>query len=237
MTEKKERIAKIMASAGLCSRRTAEQWILDGRVKVNGVVLETPAFTVSSEDVILVDDKPIAQKQERRLWCYHKPTGLVTTHKDPQGRPTVFDSLPKYLPRVISVGRLDLNSEGLLLLTTDGSLARELEHPSKGWKRRYRVRIHGVLTPEMQKRLSKGITIQGIRYAPCETVVEQVKGTNSWISITLTEGKNREIRKLMAFFGLDVTRLIRVSYGPFQLGNLEKGEVREVSKKMMKELL
>lgn len=237
MTEKKERIAKIMASAGLCSRRTAEQWILDGRVKVNGVVLETPAFTVSSEDIILVDDKPIAQKQERRLWCYHKPTGLVTTHKDPQGRPTVFDSLPKYLPRVISVGRLDLNSEGLLLLTTDGGLARELEHPSKGWKRRYRVRIHGVLTPEMQKRLSKGITIQGIRYAPCETVVEQVKGTNSWISITLTEGKNREIRKLMAFFGLDVTRLIRVSYGPFQLGNLEKGEVREVSKKMMKELL
>ena len=174
MTEKKERIAKIMASAGLCSRRTAEQWILDGRVKVNGVVLETPAFTVSSEDIILVDDKPIAQKQERRLWCYHKPTGLVTTHKDPQGRPTVFDSLPKYLPRVISVGRLDLNSEGLLLLTTDGDLARELEHPSKGWKRRYRVRIHGILTPEMQKRLAKGITIQGIRYAPCETVVEQI---------------------------------------------------------------
>ncbi len=237
MTEKKERIAKIMASAGLCSRRTAEQWILDGRVKVNGVVLETPAFTVSSEDIILVDDKPIAQKQERRLWCYHKPTGLVTTHKDPQGRPTVFDSLPKYLPRVISVGRLDLNSEGLLLLTTDGELARELEHPSKGWKRRYRVRIHGILTPEMQKRLAKGITIQGIRYAPCETVVEQIKGTNSWISITLTEGKNREIRKLMAFFGLEVTRLIRVSYGPFQLGNLEKGAVREISKKVMKELL
>ena len=237
MTEKKERIAKIMASAGLCSRRTAEQWILDGRVKVNGVVIETPAFTVSAEDIILVDDKPIAQKQETRLWCYHKPTGLVTTHKDPQGRPTVFDSLPKYLPRVISVGRLDLNSEGLLLLTTDGGLARELEHPSKGWKRRYRVRIHGILTPEMQKRLSKGISIDGIRYAPCETVVEQVKGTNSWISITLTEGKNREIRKLMAFFGLEVTRLIRVSYGPFQLGNLEKGEVREVSKKMMKELL
>ena len=237
MTEKKERIAKIMASAGLCSRRTAEQWILDGRVKVNGELLKTPAFTVSKDDIILVDDKPIAQKQETRLWCYHKPTGLVTTHKDPQGRATVFESLPKYLPRVISVGRLDLNSEGLLLLTTDGALARELEHPSKGWKRRYRVRIHGVLTPEMQKRLSKGITIQGIRYAPCEAVVEQLKGTNSWISITLTEGKNREIRKLMAFFGLEVTRLIRVSYGPFQLGNLQKGEVREISKKAMKELL
>lgn len=237
MTEKKERIAKIMASAGLCSRRTAEQWILDGRVKVNGELLKTPAFTVSKDDIILVDDKPISQKQETRLWCYHKPTGLVTTHKDPQGRATVFESLPKYLPRVISVGRLDLNSEGLLLLTTDGALARELEHPSKGWKRRYRVRIHGVLTPEMQKRLSKGITIQGIRYAPCEAVVEQLKGTNSWISITLTEGKNREIRKLMAFFGLEVTRLIRVSYGPFQLGNLQKGEVREISKKAMKELL
>lgn len=237
MTEKKERIAKIMASAGLCSRRDAEKWILDGRVKVNGVVLTTPAFTVSEEDVILVDGKPIAEKQERRLWCYHKPTGLVTTHKDPQGRPTVFASLPKYLPRVISVGRLDLNSEGLLLLTTDGALARELEHPSKGWKRKYRVRIHGTLTPEIQKRLAKSVTIQGIRYAPCEAVVEQVKGTNTWISITLTEGKNREIRKLMAFFGLEVTRLIRISYGPFQLGNLEKGEVREVSKKALKELL
>lgn len=237
MTEKKERIAKIMASAGLCSRRDAEKWILDGRVKVNGVVLTTPAFTVSEDDVILVDGKPIAEKQERRLWCYHKPTGLVTTHKDPQGRPTVFASLPKYLPRVISVGRLDLNSEGLLLLTTDGALARELEHPSKGWKRKYRVRIHGTLTPEIQKRLAKGVTIQGIRYAPCEAVIEQVKGTNTWISITLTEGKNREIRKLMAFFGLEVTRLIRISYGPFQLGNLEKGEVREVSKKALKELL
>lgn len=237
MTEKKERIAKIMAACGLCSRRVAEEWILNGRVKVNGVVLTTPAFTVSSDDEILVDDKPIGDKQERRLWCYHKPVGLVTTHKDPQGRKTVFESLPKYLPRVISVGRLDLNSEGLLLLTTDGELARELEHPSKGWKRRYRVRIHGILTPDIQKCLAKGVTIQGIKYAPCEAVVEQVKGTNSWISITLTEGKNREIRKLMAFFGLDVTRLIRVSYGPFQLGNLSKGEVREVSKKAMKELL
>lgn len=237
MTENKERIAKIMAAAGLCSRRVAEQWILDGRVKVNGEVLTTPAFTVSADDKILVDDKPLGEKQERRLWCYHKPTGLVTTHKDPQGRKTVFDSLPNYLPRVISVGRLDLNSEGLLLLTTDGALARELEHPSKGWKRRYRVRIHGILTPEIQKRLAKGVTIKGIRYAPCEAVLEQVKGTNSWISVTLTEGKNREIRKLMSFFGLEVTRLIRVSYGPFQLGNLSKGEVREVSKKAMKELL
>lgn len=237
MTEKKERIAKIMAAAGLCSRRTAEEWILAGRVKVNNQVLTTPAFTVSSDDIILVDEKPILGKQERRLWCYHKPTGLVTTHKDPQGRATVFDSLPKYLPRVISVGRLDLNSEGLLLLTTDGELARELEHPSKGWKRKYRVRVHGIFTPEIQKRLAKGVKIDGIQYAPCEAVLESQKGTNSWLSITLTEGKNREIRKLMSFFKLEVTRLIRVSYGPFQLGNLAKGEVREVSKKALKELI
>ncbi len=237
MTEKKERIAKVMAAAGLCSRRVAEQWIEAGRVSVNGKILTTPACLVDESDTVLVDGKPLAGKQESRLWCYHKPTGLVTTHKDPQGRPTVFASLPAYLPRVVSVGRLDLNSEGLLLLTTDGALARTLEHPSKGWKRKYRVRVHGVMTPEIQSRLAKGVTIDGIRYAPCEVVVEKVQGTNTWVLITLTEGKNREIRKLMDNFGLKVTRLIRISYGPFQLGNLEKGEVREVSKKAMKDLL
>lgn len=237
MTEKKERIAKIMAAAGLCSRRTAEQWILDGRVQVNGQKLITPACTVGDADIVLVDGQPLGGKQERRVWCYHKPTGLVTTHKDPQGRETVFEKLPKYLPRVISIGRLDLNSEGLLLLTTDGELARELEHPSKGWKRRYRVRVHGILTPEMQDKLQKGVTVDGMRYASCEAVVERTQGTNSWLLVTLTEGKNREIRNLMSFFGLDVTRLIRVSYGPFQLGNLEKGDVREVSKKALKDFL
>ncbi len=237
MTEKKERIAKVIAGAGLCSRRTAEQWILAGRVKVNGQQLTTPAHVVGVEDIVLVDDKPIGGKQEQRLWCYHKPTGLVTTHKDPQGRPTVFESLPAHLPRVVSVGRLDLNSEGLLLLTTDGALARQLEHPSKGWKRKYRVRVHGAFTPDVQQRLAKGVTVSGIRYAPCETVVEKVQGTNTWLLVTLTEGKNREIRKLMDYFGLKVTRLIRIAYGPFQLGNLEKGCVREVTKKAMKELL
>ena len=237
MTEKKERIAKIMAGAGLCSRRVAEEWILDGRVSVNGEKLITPAFTVSQSDIITIDGKPIGTKQETRLWCYHKPTGLVTTHKDPQGRPTVFEKLPSYLPRVISVGRLDLNSEGLLLLTTDGELARRLEHPTMGWKRKYRVRIHGILTPEIQKKIEKGITIKGIKYAPCSIEVERTQGTNSWLQITLTEGKNREIRNIMAHFSLPVTRLIRISYGPFQLGNLEKGGVREVTKKALKELL
>lgn len=237
MTEKKERIAKIMAGAGLCSRRVAEEWILDGRVSVNGEKLTTPAFTVSQSDIITIDGKPIGTKQETRLWCYHKPIGLVTTHKDPQGRPTVFEKLPSYLPRVISVGRLDLNSEGLLLLTTDGELARRLEHPTMGWKRKYRVRIHGILTPEIQKKIEKGITIKGIKYAPCSIEVERTQGTNSWLQITLTEGKNREIRNIMAHFSLPVTRLIRISYGPFQLGNLEKGCVREVTKKALKELL
>ncbi len=237
MIEKKERIAKVMAAAGLCSRRVAEQWIVAGRVTVNGTTLTTPAYLVDEKDTILVDGKSLGGKQESRLWCYHKPTGLVTTHKDPQGRPTVFASLPAYLPRVVSVGRLDLNSEGLLLLTTDGALARALEHPSKGWKRKYRVRVHGEMTPEIQAKLARGVTIVGVRYAPCDVVIEKVQGTNTWVLVTLTEGKNREIRKLMDFFGLKVTRLIRISYGPFQLGNLEKGEVREVSKKAMKDLI
>lgn len=237
MTEKKERIAKKMAAAGICSRRTAEEYILAGRVSVNNETLSTPAFLVSDDDVIYLDGKAIGQKQETRLWCYHKPTGLVTTHKDPQGRPTVFEKLPSYLPRVISIGRLDLNSEGLLLLTTDGNLARKLEHPSMGWKRKYRVRVHGILTPDIQKKLQKGVTIKGIHYAPCQVEIERVQGTNSWLSVTLTEGKNREIRKIMDFVHLPVTRLIRIAYGPFQLGNLEKGAVREVTKKAIKELL
>lgn len=228
MTEKKERIAKVMAAAGLCSRREAERWIESGRVIVNGDVLTTPAKTVDGNDRILVDGKPLAGKQERRLWCYHKPAGVMTTHRDPQGRPTVFDKLPPQLPRVISVGRLDFNSEGLLLLTTDGGLARELELPARGWKRRYRVRVHGQVTPEIVGRLQKGVKIEGVSYAPCQIEIERQQGTNTWIIMTLTEGKNREIRRMMSFFGLEVTRLIRVSYGPFQLGNLAVGAVREV---------
>ncbi len=236
-TEKKERIAKVMAAAGLCSRREAERWIAAGRVCVNGAVLTTPACTVGTTDVITVDGKALGGRQERRLWCYHKPAGLMTTHRDPQGRPTVFEKLPAYLPRVISVGRLDFNSEGLLLLTTDGALARSLELPARGWKRKYRVRVHGRLTPDMIAQLQKGVTADGVRYAPCVAEVEREQGANTWILMTLTEGKNREIRRLMAHFGLAVTRLIRISYGPFQLGHLAVGEVREVPARIMKAFL
>ena len=237
METKKERIAKIMAHAGCCSRRDAEKWIAAGRVSVNGQVISTPVTLVDENDTITVDGKPIGGKQPARLWCYHKPTGLVTTHKDPAGRPTVFDNLPKGLPRVVSVGRLDLNSEGLLLLTTDGELARSLELPSKGWKRKYRVRIHGKMMPDVIAKLQKGVTIDGVRYAPTLIEIEpnQAQGSNQWILVTLTEGKNREIRKIMAHFGFDVSRLIRVAYGPFQLGNLPAGEVREVPAKVIKE--
>ncbi len=237
MTEKKERIAKIIAAAGLCSRRDAERWINAGRVAVNGQTLTTPATLVGADDVVTVDGQVLGEKQERRVWCYHKPAGVMTTHRDPEGRPTVFERLPDYLPRVVSVGRLDFNTEGLLLLTTDGELARELELPSRGWKRNYRVRVHGKFTPDMAARLQKGMKIKGVHYAPCAVTVERVQGTNTWLLMTLTEGKNREIRRLIRHFGLVVTRLIRVSYGPFQLGNLEKGAVREVSKKALKDLL
>lgn len=237
MMKKKERIAKVMAAAGLCSRRDAERWIEAGRVSVNGAVLKTPALTVDADDKIVVDGKLIGEKEDTRIWCYNKKPGLMTTHKDPKGRPTVFDNLPKYLPRVISVGRLDYNSEGLLLLTNDGELARHLELPSCGWKRKYRVRVHGKLTAEILGRLRKGVKIDGVAYAPAEIDIEKEQGTNTWVVMTLTEGKNREIRRLMEFFGLQVTRLIRIAYGPFQLGHLQEGEVREVTKKAVKELL
>lgn len=237
MTEKKERIAKMMAAAGLCSRRDAERWILSGRVVVNGQKLQTPACLIGSEDVVLVDGKPLAEKQERRVWCYHKPAGLITTNRDPQGRPTIFERLPETLPRVVTVGRLDFNSEGLLLLTTDGGLARELELPARGWKRKYRVRVHGRVTPEIIGRLHKGVKIKGIFYAPCQIEIEREQGTNTWVLMTLSEGKNREIRRLMEFFGLPVTRLIRISYGPFQLGPLPVGAVREIPAKQLKEWL
>lgn len=226
-----------MAAAGLCSRRDAERWILNGRVSVNGRVLKTPAFTVDANDVITVDGTVLGAREETRLWCYNKKPGLMTTHKDPKGRPTVFESLPKYLPRVISIGRLDFNSEGLLLLTNNGELARRLELPSTGWKRKYRVRVHGKLTGEILGRLKKGVKIDGIAYAPAEIEIEKEQGTNTWVIMTLSEGKNREIRRLMEFFGLQVTRLIRISYGPFQLGNLPEGDVREVTKKAVKDLL
>ena len=228
MMKKQERIAKRIASAGVCSRRDAERLILAGRVSVNGKVLETPAFLVSEEDSIVVDGKEISTKPVTRVWLYHKPVGLVTTVCDPQGRPTVFGSLPKEMPRVISVGRLDLNSEGLLLLTNDGEWARKMELPSSHVKRTYRVRVHGKIPGDLAEQLAKGRTVAGVHYAPCDVKIERGAGSNSWLEISLQEGKNREIRKLMASFGIQVARLIRVSYGPYELGDLEKGKVREV---------
>ncbi len=237
MEEKKERIAKKIAAAGLCSRRDAEKWILDGRVEVNGQKLLTPAFVVSDTDEIVVDGVALKKPEKVRMWCYHKPVGLLTTFKDPLGRPTVFDALPKSMPRVVSVGRLDLNSEGLLLLTTSGQVARSIELPSRGWRRQYRVRIHGQMTSEMIIKAQKGLTIKGIHYAPCKIEIESTQsgGKNQWILVTLTEGKNREIRKMMESFGFQVSRLIRIAYGPFQLGNLGKGEIKEIPYKVIKE--
>lgn len=233
--EGKERIAKRIARAGLCSRRDAERWIAEGRVAVNGTVLTSPAFTVSEEDRILVNGKPLPAAGQTRLFLYHKPEGLVTTARDEKNRPTVFGALPEDLPRVVSVGRLDLNTEGLLLLTNDGGLSRYLELPQTGWKRCYRVRVHGTVDLRRLEALRQGITIDGLRYKGIEAACERTQGANSWLSVTLSEGKNREIRKIMEALGLQVTRLIRVSYGPFQLGNLEKGAVKEIPGKILRE--
>ncbi len=232
-----ERIAKVMARAGLCSRREAEAWIEAGRVTLNGKKLASPAVNVVPGDGIKVDGKLLPQKEHARVWRYHKPRGLVTTAKDPEGRPTVFASLPKHLPRVISVGRLDLNSEGLLLLTNDGELARRMELPATGWLRRYRVRLKGLADPQSLASLARGIEVDGVRYGPIQAALDRQQGDNAWITMTLTEGKNREIRKVCAHFGWQVSRLIRLSYGPFQLGQLQKGEVEEVPGKVLKDQL
>lgn len=227
------RVAKAMARAGLCSRREAERWIADGRVSVNGKTLNTPAVTVTAADKVVVDGKPLPTAEPARLWRYHKPKGLVTTHRDPEGRPTVFDRLPPELPRVVSVGRLDFNTEGLLLLTNDGALARHLELPSTGWLRRYRVRAHGKVTQEALDALKDGIEIDGVRYGPVEAVLDQVKGANVWLTIGLREGKNREVRRILETLGLAVNRLIRVSYGPFQLLDLAPGAVEAVKRRVL----
>ncbi len=236
---KGERIAKKIARAGLCSRRDAERWIEQGRVSVNGKVLQSAACVVTDNDAVVVDGKPLKAKEPTRLFIYHKPVGLVTSHNDEQGRSTIFDHLPQALPRVVSVGRLDLNTEGLLLLTNDGELSRYLELPTTGWRRKYRVRVHGHVEARRLADLKNGITVEGVQYKSIEAEIDESAqektGTNTWLNITLTEGKNREIRKVMEALGLRVNRLIRVSYGPFQLGALNTESVEEVSNKVMKE--
>lgn len=231
------RIAKAIAHAGLCSRRDAETWIGQGRVAVNGKVLTTPAHVVAPGDIVTVDGKPLPATGLPRLWRYHKPKGLVTSHKDPQGRQTVFEALPPELPRVVSVGRLDLNTEGLLLLTTDGALARHLELPSTGWLRRYRVRAHGRVSQADLDRLAKGITIDGVHYGPVEARIDREQGTNMWLSLGLREGKNREVKRLAEALGLTVNRLIRISFGPFALGDLTPGQVSEVKPRVLRDQL
>jgi 23S rRNA pseudouridine2605 synthase len=236
-TEKGERIARAIARAGLCSRRAAESWIAAGRVSVNGRVIRSPALNVTAHDRIAVDGAPLPQRERTRLFLYHKPRGLVTTHSDPQARPTIFQRLPKGLPRLVSVGRLDLNTEGLLLLTNDGGLARVLELPATGWLRRYRVRAHGRVTQSQLDALRAGIAIDGVRYGPIEASLDRVQGTNVWLTFGIREGKNREVRNVLRHLGLQVNRLIRVSFGPFQLGDLPEGAVDEVRTRHLREQL
>lgn len=232
-----ERIAKVLARAGICSRRDAERMIEAGRVSVNGTVLDSPALNVNESDTITVDGKPVQKAEATRLFLFHKPAGLVTTQKDERGRPTVFEGLPEALPRLISVGRLDMNTEGLLLLTNDGGLSRWMELPSTGWTRRYRVRVFGQVKPDMIEQLPKGMTVDGIRYGPITATLDKVQGSNAWLTLSLREGKNREIRKVMEALGLRVNRLIRLSYGPFQLGKLPDGAIEEVPQKVLREQL
>ena len=236
-TQGGSRIAKVLARAGVASRREAEVMIISGRVSVNGKRIDSPALNVTARDRISVDGKPLAAAEPARLWMYHKPLGLVSTTRDEQGRPTVFDALPEDMPRVMSVGRLDLNSEGLLLLTNDGDLKRRLELPSTGWLRKYRVRVNGTPTDDMLAPLRDGIVIDGERFQPMIVSIDRQQGANAWLTIGIREGKNREIRRAMAHVGLSVNRLIRVSYGPFQLGQLAKGAVSEVKSRVLREQL
>jgi 23S rRNA pseudouridine2605 synthase len=232
-----ERIAKVIARAGVCSRRDAEKLIAEGRVAVNGETIHSPALNITPDHVVWVDGKPLAEPERPRLWRYHKPSGLVTTHRDPEGRPTVFQNLPKTLPRVMSIGRLDVNSEGLLLLTNDGALARRMELPAAGWTRKYRVRLFGKVGQTDLDRLAEGVTIAGVKYGPVIADLERTKGMYAWASVSLTEGKNREVKRLMEFLGLKVARLIRIQYGPFHLGQLGEGAVDEIPARVWKDML
>ncbi|WP_306043690.1 pseudouridine synthase [Mameliella sp. MMSF_3455] len=232
-----ERIAKVIARAGRASRREAERMIAEGRVTVNGKVIDRAALNVTDADKVIVDGTPLEAPAPARLWLYHKPTGLVTTTRDEQGRPTIYDDLPEDLPRVMSVGRLDLNSEGLLLLTNDGAIKRKLELPSTGWLRKYRVRVNGRPTDEVLKPLREGIEVDGQKFQPMQVSLDRQQGANAWLTVGLREGKNREIRRAMTDIGLTVNRLIRVSCGPFQLGQMKPGEVQEVRRKILRDQL
>jgi 23S rRNA pseudouridine2605 synthase len=230
-----ERVAKAMARAGLCSRRDAEAWIEAGRVSVNGQVLTSPAFNVTERDDIRVDGAPLARRERTRLFLFHKPRGLVTTARDPEGRPTIFDALPQDAPRLVAIGRLDINTEGLLLLTNDGGLARVLELPATGWLRRYRVRAHGAIDQAALDQLADGVTIDGVNYAGIEAKLDREQGSNVWLTMGLREGKNREIKRVLEHLGLSVNRLIRVSFGPFQLGEIEEGALVELPTRVVRE--
>ncbi len=232
-----ERIAKVIARAGLCSRRDAERLIEDGRVTLNHKTLRSAAVNITAGDEVRVDGKLLPRKEEARLWRYHKPAGLVVSHRDPEGRETVFEKLREQLPRVLSIGRLDINTEGLLLLTNDGELARSLELPSAGWIRRYRVRAYGKVDDAMLAKIAAGSEIEGVRYGPVEAKIDKSQGDNAWLTLAIKEGRNREVKKLCEFLGLKVNRLIRIGFGPFALGELARGGIEEVPAKFLREQL